>query len=462
MRTWIGCIALLTACGQKHSQADDDRRMYQEMHDALVAPERRGPAFATVPEALPPAKPAASGPAYIVLKDVGIATFEVDGMVTLHRVDIGPHASVAVAPDGAVIVAGKRVFKLRGDNLETIGGDDSPQVSSISPPHIEVAPDGSIWVANGKAVHGWDGSKWTTVQATETVDDFAFDGKGRVYTVGTKQLGVIEGGAWKKMYDLEGALHEGVLADPYLGTIDVIGKQLVATHRSGILKLDGANLESIERKVMDPPLAHGRVIGDDYVSVYENKVVHTPLAGGPDKVVSIKDTVHTSIVQIDAQGRVWGSNGSGDLSVVDAEGSVTSWPAATIPEITSSIESIYVSGKGPEKLPGKRAVAKGTIRGHIVKKGTPVAKAYVEVCQYPSDRVHKDETPCGSRKHAGETDDKGAFAIADLPLLDYTIVIRDGDQWYSLLGSTCGGMQDGQTCDVGELEVTNKPFPSMP
>ena len=40
-------------------------------------------------------------------------------------------------------------------------------------------------------------------------------------------------------------------------------------------------------------------------------------------------------------------------------------------------------------------------------------------------------------------------------------MIRDNDKWYSLLGTTCGGMKDGDACDVG-LDVTNKPFPTMP
>ena len=98
----------------------------------------------------------------------------------------------------------------------------------------------------------------------------------------------------------------------------------------------------------------------------------------------------------------------------------------------------------------------------MTNNGAPLAKAYVEICRHPSSRFAKDSTPCGYAPGSTETDDKGAFSIADLPLQDYSIVIRDGDKWYSLLGTTCGGMKDGDTCDAGELDVANKAFPTAP
>ncbi|HTM22414.1 MAG TPA: hypothetical protein VL172_17960, partial [Kofleriaceae bacterium] len=205
----------ICGCGKKHGPGPEeyDRQMYQAMHDALVSPARRGPGFATAPEPPPAAKPDVAGPAYIVLKDVGIAILDVDGSADLRRLQIGSSASVTVAPDGSVVVAGDRVYKLAEDGLEAIGGDSSPSLTGSSP--VEVAPDGTIWISAGQTVHGWDGAKWTTYETTEPIDDFAFDGKGRVYTAGARQLGVIDGGSWKKIYDLEGTPHEGVLSNPY-------------------------------------------------------------------------------------------------------------------------------------------------------------------------------------------------------------------------------------------------------
>ena len=77
--------------------------MYQEMHDALVAPARRGPAFASAPAPVP-ATTEATGPAYLYVKDVGLVTFGVDGKVTQQTLELQHVGGLAVAADGAVIV----------------------------------------------------------------------------------------------------------------------------------------------------------------------------------------------------------------------------------------------------------------------------------------------------------------------------------------------------------------------
>ena len=107
-------------------------------------------------------------------------------------------------------------------------------------------------------------------------------------------------------------------------------------------------------------------------------------------------------------------------------------------------------------LPAVGNVVKGTIVGLVTKAGKPLANDYVEVCKFPDSRIHKGSTPCASRDVHGlsHTDAGGKFAIGDLPLNDYTVVIKDGDLWYSLLGSSCAGMKSGERCDVGELDIS--------
>jgi hypothetical protein len=435
------------------------------MHDSLVANERRGPGFATAPEPLPSGVPATSGPTYLLVRDVGLVTFNVDGTVTEERFATADGNGLAVGADGAVIVGTDHVYKIEHGTAVRVGGEDSPAVDRFSGT-LEVAPDGSIWVANMDGVFGWKGSAWTKFATTQPVHDLAFDGKGRVYTASRQQLGVIDQDGWKKLYDLEGTPHEGVISNPVFGSVAVIGKQLVATHKLGILKLDGTNVESIDRKAMDPPLTQGRMLGDEYVSVSDRlgdrHIVRTPMSGGPDTLTPITALIQTSQVQFDARGRVWATGVGTELYVVEPTGAVTAWPTATIPEITSTIDAIYVVGTGPDKLPGKSAVAKGTIRGRVANNGAPLAKAYVELCRHPSYSFAKNSTPCGSPDGKAETDGTGAFSIDGLVLQDYSIVIRDGEKWYSLLGTACGGMKDGDTCDAGVLDVANKAFPTAP
>src|SRR5215510_9965455 len=122
MKTWICCLAVLASCNKHVTQADQDRQMYQELHDALVAPARRGPAFNTVPEPLPPAKPeTTAGPAFLYPKDVGLVTFGVDGKVTLQKLSLKRVGAIAVTADGAVLVGAEHVFKVHDGVAEPLG-----------------------------------------------------------------------------------------------------------------------------------------------------------------------------------------------------------------------------------------------------------------------------------------------------------------------------------------------------
>jgi hypothetical protein len=428
------------------------------MHAALLAPERHGPAFAKMPEAIA-TTPATAGAAYFYVNDVGLVTIGADGAVSQQKLPIQGVSALAIDRDGAVIVAAKHVFRVKDAAVEQLGGDDSPDGSYSA--KLRVAPDGKVWLSTTSDFYAWDGKTWTkhANPLGESVTDFVLDGKGRVYAASNPAITMFDG-AWQKVYDITGSPTQGYISQPKLWGVYIAGKELVAPYADGFIRLNGSGVQVVERKAGDPSLGDGRVVGSDYVSVFsgtDKHIIRTPIAGGADKVIELKQGPST--FAIDDGGRVWMASDAG-VQIAAADGTITTWPVGSIPEISASISAIAVTGSGPSKLPAAGAIAKGTIRGHVTNKHAPVAKAYVEVCTSPRDSVRKDMTPCQNNPIHGsaDTDDAGAFAIADLPLQDYKVVIRNGSDWYQLLGSQCAGMSDGATCDIGELDLSNKPF----
>ena len=175
---------------------------------------------------------------------------------------------------------------------------------------------------------------------TETVRDFAFDGKGRVYTAGTKQLGVIDGGTWQKMYDLAGTPHEGVISNPVFGSIAVIGKQLVATHTYGS---SSSTAQAWSRSTARPWTRH--CLGGRCSEAIRQRAQrqHHPHAARrrPRQARDHWQPRRGYSVTFHARGRAWVSGSSSELSLVMSmcHHHVAS---STIPEITSTIHAVYV------------------------------------------------------------------------------------------------------------------------
>src|SRR4051812_4608708 len=116
MKRWLWILLFMTGCKKKSGggEAEYEKQMYKAMHDALVAPARRGPAFATMPVPPAPAKGAAPGPAYFLLRDVGLVSFNVDGTIAQQRIPLERRGQLALSPDGTPIVGAAHIMRVSG------------------------------------------------------------------------------------------------------------------------------------------------------------------------------------------------------------------------------------------------------------------------------------------------------------------------------------------------------------
>lgn len=466
MRSWCGALVLLSVLplGCKKQGSSQQEHMDGEKAKAraeLLAPERRGPAFSLAPEPVT-AKPPASGPAYFAIEKVGLVTFGVDGAITLDRLPLGIVAGLGVDADGAAIVASDGVVRVKNGKVEIIGGEASP--SSSPGAVVRTTPDGRIWIGEASGFHEWDGSTWTKHPRPFGKDlfrTFQIDGKGRVYALGYGSV-IVYDGKWQTMYDWSAISDQGVYGRPKVADLVLDGKEVILIQQSREnLQLDGASVSFVERESTGTQ-GNGRKLGSDYISIRGNEALRAPLRGGaPDQTVKFKDEyLNADLSYVDDGGRVWVRDERG-VHVVAPDGAVTSWPAGSVPDITGDVKAIHVVGTGPDKLPATGgAVAKGSLRGRVMKKDTPLVAAVVEVCPSPSMSFVKGTTPCTGSSPSGNAtaDADGNFVIADMPLRAYGVAIKADNDWYKILGSQCAGMSEGDTCDLGTLDITKPAF----
>jgi hypothetical protein len=426
----------------------------------LMAPERRGPGFAIMPEPLPAAD-AKPGPAYLFVDEIGLAKLE-GGEVAIIDAPLKIVKQILIDKDRTpVVVDTYGIYRLVGGALELVGPKPEIAVANNFDGAV-LGTDGAIWVRDGFGVQQWDGSTWTKhdkLFGDQIVISLRVDAKGRVYALSSKALKVFDAGTWKMVWDISGVSKINYSEPPMLLDMYIVppGELVVISHRD-LFKLDGKTLKHTERgdsaESMYPmALLHGT----DIVGADNTRLFRTPLAGGPDKVTKLTGVSSPrGRGTVDAAGRIWFPTDDG-FAVVEANGTPTSFAAGSIPEITATIQAIGVVGAGPE-LPTLGEIAKGSIRGTLTKAGAPIDKAYIEVCNFPSSTFRKDSTPCSGAKITGhaQSDASGTFQIDELPLLDYRIVIRVDRDWFGVEGKACKGLAAGSVCDVGELDITKK------
>jgi hypothetical protein len=160
-------------------------------------------------------------------------------------------------------------------------------------------------------------------------------------------------------------------------------------------------------------------------------------------------------VAIDGGGRIWLATDQG-VVVLDGTGKLlTQWAPGTIEALRGEVTHVLVMGSGPAQLPAAGAAATGTVTGKIIKAGSPVVGAEVQICNSPS--LVFSSTPCGDKpfKQTVKTDAGGAFKVPDVPIGSYGFAIRPpGGKWLITLGSDCcTQMKKRQEYDVGTLKL---------
>ena len=458
MRTtvWILVALLAVGCDKKSNKEIMDEsdayrpRKEAEWRAAVIAPERRGPGFTVAPAPVvePPAAP---GPAYLYVLDIGLVTID-HGAATLTKMttDLGYVKVIRDAPDGSLILAGNGVYRVKDGVADKLGGEASPaHVSDVA-----IAPDGKIWVIEDDLAAVWDGKAWTKydklVPAGDSLNAISVDGKDHVYVATGGQVFVFDG-AWKSVYDTSKQKTE--FNDPplYRGVFVAPDGKLYMLSTRGTFVSDGKTVTHVDLGSL-PVVRNGEIL-----AATDAAIVHFAFATGKATVVPYPGPKPTGPSDIDRAGRRWTVVENGFAIVPSGAGGAVVWPAGSIPAIGGRVTAVHVVGSGPAEVPGAGAVAKGTLRGVVQKAGVAVGSAPVELCASPSSNVRKDSTPCAGREgyFATTTDKQGAF-LTEVPLRDYAVVVEVGGQWYQLLGFRCAGMAAGTVCDVGVLELNNK------
>jgi hypothetical protein len=468
MKLVVAMVVLLVACKDKSSgpvetQEERQAKAIAKLEADLLDPKRRGPGFSIKPEPVPAAE-AKPGPAYMVLNNVGLAKLD-GGALTVIKAELPLVEELVIGKQGELYVVGNDdVWKLDGDKLTRLGEKGEPMFNKAA----AVAPDGSLWiVATLGAVHHWNGTAWKKYDAVfpdkESPVSIAVDAKGRVWAGGKQMVVVFDGTAWKTVWDIREVFSQSGFDPPtYFDVLFTPKGELLAFSATGYALLDGTNMKYVGRKVgQDNLVGNAALLGNELVVMGWDKLFRVQLDTGAEKMIEEpKDAPWGSNGVLDAQGRMWTSPTDGGFTVVAPDGTSTHFAAGSLPGLTSSVHRLGVVGAGPALPAAAGEIAKGSIRGVVTNAGKPVAKAPVEVCSRPRSEFKKDATPCTDdrTKATAITDETGAFQIDNLPLLDYGIAVQVDTQWYGLRGKACAGLEAGAVCDVGALDVTNKPI----
>jgi hypothetical protein len=457
MRACVLVVCALIACRKNPTPAEQDAEMKKEFETRVGDPKYRGAGFTIAPAPVP-APATTPGPAFLRM-GAGVLKIDVSGKASLIEAKVGSIKAMVATPAGDLYaIGGTVVWKLAADGTEFTTIDKETYNSKIV-----LGPDGAIWVLGAKSVRTWTGSTWKELPGnptldTQPVDSLVIDGAGRPYLSTKAVIMVFDSTGWKPVWDIRELHVDGMYPSPSSLPL-LIGPAgtLIVGNGRGTLTFDGKDLKFALRPLSAPYLA-GRFAlhGTDLVAMSEQHIVRTPLAGGPDKVATPSAQSPFSYGGVmDTAGRVWMKHETGGFTVVDAAGASTFIPPGGLPDLDGEVYEIAVAGSGPTTLPKNAEVAKGSIKGVILRAGAPIAKAPVVVCRRLATEFAKGSSPCSSSSTSrGTTDATGAFQIDNLPLLDYGVGVEVEGQWYGIRGMACGeGLSPGATCDLGRLDI---------
>jgi hypothetical protein len=113
-------------------------------------------------------------------------------------------------------------------------------------------------------------------------------------------------------------------------------------------------------------------------------------------------------------------------------------------------------GNGPN-LPQLGVKAVGTVKGKVLRGGSAVAGATIQICESPSMMFRG--SPCASAilSKQAQTDAEGNFKLPGVPVGTYRFAIKAGPKWVITLGGDCcAKMREGQEYDIGAITLRER------
>jgi hypothetical protein len=407
--------------------------------------------------ALPVIKPGElkAGPAYLAVAGTGIVMMDGGTTRTIQPLRYGVKRML-YGVDGAVwVIAIDGNFRIVGTKSRNLGEQDIDALTVVS--------DKEAWAVSFTGIHHWSGGVWSVEDKAvlgnvTLLRDVALDVDGNLWVASVNQLHRRKKGerSWKTV-DLGKQLNR----EPFFNELGHgPDGTLYASWSGGVLMLRGGEWTKVAANFGDsspnqidvsPAGTLGAVAGLGELFVI-------PPAGHFKKIIPKSANIAATAwkdVAVDGSGRLWLATDNG-LAVLDQDGKrIEYWQPGTLAGVSGAVKQLVVVGNGPERLPAAGAAATGTVVGKIIKDGSPVANADIQICASPN--ISFEITPCAGEPflRSVKADMKGQFTFPGVPISSYEFAIKRGDgKWIITLGGgCCTAMKHGQEFDVGSLQL---------
>jgi hypothetical protein len=413
-----------------------------------------------------PPGPGEPGPVYFAVEEKGIVEFDGTNFTLLP--DPPPYVQdLLIGPDGSLYVLTlEQLAKREGGQFSTILSFDFEQLGGITslalaapdqyfaisfrgvsewPANhwtvttkdaigrnlmrltaVALGYDGKLWVASEDALHYRDASdRWhpfdiSTLEPPPTFYMLETSPTGDIYAQADNYLAKITPGSGTR--DLEKIEISGTRASYYSELMfSPDGHVGVASYSCDIARLDPANPDAVW-------IRHGD----------SNYGCETLTAAA-----------------LDGRKRMWVASRTG-LNVMGPDAENVAYPSGSVLELVGIVKAIAVVGLGPSPLPPAGPVKTGTLIGKVLRDGTPIAKARLELCPQVADARARTSTPCAdSAVELSTTSRKdGSFTFENVPLGNYEIAAEIDGSWATIswLPDFGAQMQEGKTYDIGEVK----------
>ena len=154
---------------------------------------------------------------------------------------------------------------------------------------------------------------------------------------------------------------------------------------------------------------------------------------------------------MDQQGRIWASTDTG-VKIIEPNGNVVEWGPGQVMQLVGKIYAIATIGNGPT-MPKLGPMATGSIKGQVIRFGTPLAFVDVEICRAP--KLYFRGSPCSHERfhQRVKTGADGGFVFQGVPVATYRFAIKVDRKWRVTFRDCCSSMQPGQTFHVGSINL---------